>query len=299
MLFLIALSLVSTQSAPAAAAPNDPPAAEVAPEGTTSVIPKAPGSTAEKTSRPPLMREGTFLIRTLGTIGHDESIGAWTFTTVDNSKDDPRRVLGLLPSRALEDMLGTVKSRGDGVRFEVTARVLVYDGMNFILPSIGTPVNEVNTSTAKPPKSSSAEPSSAPSNSLDSSDDAVADRLESRLRDRIGSLPVSPDRPPADRKSSSLTMQEGTRLQNRRGAIVRDQRSGTWRFVFDAVGTATLDPVMEFLPCLLLERLQRSAAISDLPTSVLISGEVTSFHGRNYLLPSLWRVASGSRNIVR
>ena len=56
---------------------------------------------------------------------------------------------------------------------------------------------------------------------------------------------------------------------------------------------------MELLPCLLLERLQRMAAVSDLPGSVLISGEVTSFRGRNYLLPTNWRPVGGGRNIVR
>ncbi len=89
-----------------------------------------------------------------------------------------------------------------------------------------------------------------------------------------------------------------TRLQNRRGAIVRDQRSGTWRFVFDATGSGVVDPTMELLPCLTLERLQRLAAVSDLPAAVLLSGEVTSFHGRNYLLPTIWRNAGRTRNIV-
>ena len=298
MLFLIAMSLATMQSAPVEAAPKAPQAAEVAPGGSSSEATKV-ASPAQKPSRPVLMREGTYLTRTLGTIDLDQSTGAWAFTTVDNSKDDPRRTFGLLPSRALEDMLGIVKSRGDEVRFEVTARVLVYDGMNFILPSIGTPVTDVKKDATQASQPATGEASSAPSNSLDTTDDEVADRLESRLRDRIGSLPISSDRPAAERGAVSTTMQEGTRLQNRRGAIVRDQRSGTWRFVFDAVGRSTLDPAMEILPCLLLERLQRAAAISDLPTSVLISGEVTRFQGRNYLLPSLWRVAGSSRNIVR
>ena len=299
MLFLIALSLATMQSAPAEAVPKAPQAAEVAPGGSPSDEAAQLGSSAQKPSRPVLMREGTYLTRALGTIDHDQAVGAWAFTTVDNSKDDPRQTFGLLPSSALEDMLGIVKSRGDGVRFEVTARVLVYDGMNFILPSIGTPVTDVKKDATQASQPATGEASSAPSNSLDTTDDEVADRLESRLRDRIGSLPISSDRPAAERGAVSTTMQEGTRLQNRRGAIVRDQRSGTWRFVFDAVGRSTLDPAMEILPCLLLDRLQRAAAISDLPTSVLISGEVTRFQGRNYLLPSLWRVAGSSRNIVR
>ena len=302
MLFLTALSLVFMPLVPVDDTPVDPPAPQVAPpSGARSGTPQVPGATPGEPARPPLMREGTFLTRVLGTIAPDDSTGAWVFTTVDNSKDDPRRIFGLLPSRALEDMLGTFKSRGAGTRFEVTARVLVYDGRNFILPSIGTPVtdlNPTNTPTPEPPAVESTS-TSAPANSLDSADSAVADRLESRLRDRIGSLPVSSDRPAAEREGALPTMREGTRLQNRRGSIVRDQRSGTWRFVFDAVGTATVDPDMEFLPCLLLERLQRTAAVRDLPGSVLISGEVTSYRGRNYLLPSLWRVAGNGRNIVR
>jgi hypothetical protein len=54
---------------------------------------------------------------------------------------------------------------------------------------------------------------------------------------------------------------------------------------------------MEILPCLLLEKLQRRSAQSDLPQSILLSGEVTRYRGRSYLLPTRWRPTSPSSNI--
>ena len=249
------------------------------------------------TTRPPLLREGTFLTAAIGTIVHDEALGTWTFRT--ESEDRTGRMFGMLPSRALEDMLHAHEADEAGGSFEVTGRILVYDGMNFLLPSIGTPVTRplpLDTTPEQEAESTESE-SNAPANSLAGGDELVADRLEARLRDRIGVLPRSSDQGRAE-VDPDLTLGEGTRLQNRRGSIVRDQRTGTWRFVFDARGGGSVDPAMELLPCLLLERLQRAAAVSELPPAVLISGEVTAFNGRNYLLPTIWRPTGSGRNLV-
>jgi len=296
MLFPLALALSLTiQATPASASPPDPGQEQGAagvPAGTASV-PRV---------RLPLLREGTYLTSAKGAVVYDGSIGTWAFI-IDEGPDagEPRRII-LLPSRVVEDMLHSVSGADDRLYFELTGRLLVYDGMNFIIPTFASPLADVSASggEAAPveatPVEASDPGSEAPTNTLDSSGDDVARRLEERLQARIGALPRSSDS--GTRRSDVETLTEGTRLQNRRGSIVRDQRSGTWRFVFDAVGSGPVDPTMELLPCLALERLQRAAAISDLPAAVLLSGEVTSFRGRNYLLPTLWRVAGEDRNLI-
>ena len=85
---LAAAALTTMQSAPAEAAPKAPQASEVAPGGSTPEAAQL-GSSAKQPSQPVLMREGTYLTRALGTIDRDQAAGTWTFTTVDNSKDDP------------------------------------------------------------------------------------------------------------------------------------------------------------------------------------------------------------------
>ena len=115
-------------------------------------------------------------------------------------------------------------------------------------------------------------------------------------------VPVTPEQMAASAKEAydaGASVMEGDRIQNRRCSILRDQRSGTWRIVFDSEAADQRDPTMEILPCLLLEKLQRRAAQSDLPESILLSGEITRYQGRSYLLPTRWRPTSSSSNIQR
>lgn len=303
MIFPFATILLAcVQAAPGqtdTTATPDPPTAQ--PGSKTAPVqgtPHLPGLRPEDASRPPLLREGMFLTRAHGSVDFEDSTGSWVFKAESDSKTEFRRTFVLLPSMALEDLMRTIETSDVMVDFEVTGRVLIYDGRNFLLPSVATPMDSLKGDEQPPPAPESGDQASgAPTNSLDEGDDA-ADRLEARLRERIGVLPRSSDATPRGGPAPAVTMREGTRLQNRRGAIVRDQNTGTWRFVFDAAGTDTVDPTMELLPCLLLERLERQAALSDLPAAVLISGEVTSYYGRNYLLPTIWRVARPSRNIT-
>lgn len=290
---LLTIALVLLQADPA---PTDPPA--------TTQTPPMPILVSSDVTHPPLLREGTFLTRAIGTLDFDDASQSWIFRTEPTEVDVAhqfKRVFGLLPSMALDDMINHVERNGAQSRFEVTARVLLYNGRNFLLPSMSTPLGAPLVDEPDQEEHTDAadgRPSVAPTNSLDQDDGGVAARLEKRLRERIRALPRSSDVLGRDDTHPVRHLHEGMRLQNRRGAIVRDQRSGTFRFVFDAQGTATLDPTMEFLPCLLLAELENRAAESELPPAIHISGEVTSFRGRNYLLPTIWRPARMSRNIV-
>lgn len=296
MMIISWLCVVLIQAAPVV---QDPPGS----------VPQAPVLRPDDPTRPPLLPEGIFIVRAHGTLDFDEPTQSWIFKAEVNTEkahQEFSRTFGLLPSMALDDMINHVAQNGAQVRFEVTARVLMYQGRNFLLPSLATPLGApINSATEKQESEPTVDEdgvpeqdSSAPVNSLNQSDDAAA-RLEERLRARINALPRSSDASSVTgSEATAKLLNEGMRLQNRRGAIVRDQRSGTYRFVFDAQGPDALDPTMEFLPCMLLADLEERAAGSELPPAIYISGEVTAFRGRNYLLPTLWRPAAGSRNIV-
>ena len=260
-------------------------------------------------SRTPLLREGTFLKQVPGTISLDSGTGFWRFhNDVAEGPQSTRygRTFGLLPSSALADAVSRLESTKEPPRFEISARVTVYRGMNYLLPTLLTAISDLSMDDqaevipAGEPLASGSEPMQSPRNTLDDADD-TADRLEERLRSRLGSLPVSSETAITEPNASgtSRTMAEGDRIQNRRCSILRDQRSGTWRILFTSEGVDRRDPTMEILPCLLLEKLQRRAAQSDLPESILLSGEITRYQGRNYLLPTRWRPPSSSSNIQR
>ncbi len=282
---------------------QDPAVAENAvQDGRSDQIPRS-----DDDSRTPLLREGVFLKQVPGTIRFDQASGFWRFHNdlVDGSQATRfGRTFGLLPSSTLDDAISRIESADTAQRFEMSARVTVYRGLNYLLPTLVTAVSDLSMGDEAELIPAGTEidgvRSTGPRNSLDDQDD-TADRLEERLRRRLGSLPVGSDSSsvPPDTAMAGASMVEGDRIQNRRCSILRDQRSGTWRIVFESEGSGRRDPTMEILPCLLLETLERRAAQSDLPQSILISGEVTRFRGRSYLLPTRWRSASSSSNIQR
>ena len=258
-------------------------------------------------SRTPLLREGVFLVQVPGRIRFDEGTGFWHFhNDVTEGSQTTRfgRTFGLLPSSALADAITRIESTDEPQRFEVSARVTVYQGANYLLPTLLTTISDLNLDAGAEVLAPDGDvmnetrPSQGPLNSLDDRDD-IADRLEERLRSRLGTLPVSSEMPEGDDLSIEGTpsVSEGDCIQNRRCSVLRDQRSGSWRVVFGSEGSDRRDPTMEILPCLLLEKLQRRSAQSDLPQSILLSGEVTRYRGRSYLLPTRWRPASRSSNI--
>ena len=84
-------------------------------------------------------------------------------------------------------------------------------------------------------------------------------------------------------------MREGTTVLSRRGSLRRD-RGGAWVFVFDSDATGLADPPLTLLPCLLLERIENHVRRTGDNVPVLLSGQVYVFEGRNYLMPSVYRI---------
>ena len=265
--------------------------------------------------RPPLLREGTLISRAVGSIEFRKDLGCWVFAnegSEDQASQAFRRSFYLLPSRSLQEFASYAASESSSTRFELYGTVTVYDGVNFILPSLITPLEDAEK-TEKTEKAEKAEPGdastndpadpeleTAPTNTLDSGASSIADRLEVRLQDRIGFMPMSLDVPGTEASGSSPDLiPDGTRLQNRAGTIVRDQRTGAWRFLFETQGSGRRDPSIELLPCLLLQDIENRSMSNDLPTRIHVSGVVSTFRERNYLLLSLWRPGLSSRNLVR
>jgi len=75
-----------------------------------------------------------------------------------------------------------------------------------------------------------------------------------------------------------------------RRAKIRRTGAGTFVAVFDADAEGQSDPPMTLLPCLLLERLERHARRVGEQATVLISGHVYTYAGRNSLRPTMYRV---------
>jgi hypothetical protein len=76
---------------------------------------------------------------------------------------------------------------------------------------------------------------------------------------------------------------EGTFIIDRAGRLTRN-RSGQAEFTFDADGRALRDPPMIILPNRELMRMENHVAASSRDLRFRITGMVTEYRGRNYIL---------------
>jgi hypothetical protein len=81
-------------------------------------------------------------------------------------------------------------------------------------------------------------------------------------------------------------LQPGRRLHDRLGTVLRDPVNGVWRFVFESSRGRVGEREAELLPCTLTESLAKQAQATGGLNSGIISGEITLFEGRSYLLPT-------------
>lgn len=246
--------------------------------------------------RLPLLREGSVLARVVGDLTLDPDEKVWLFRPLKPDPSGLRRELVLLPCATLEDMLRAVRNAPGPVEFELTGRVFVYRGRNFLLPELAPAILQLSSPGNAKPTDGATEAKSVVDPGADADDVAVED-IERRLEERIGRVPTSalPNAPAPDADQAPIVA-SGTRVVLRRGRLSRDPQAGSWRFVPEQT-TGSGDPSLELLPCALLERLEKDARQNDTPPIVLLSGSVTAFAGRSYMLPTTYRRAREGRGL--
>lgn len=282
--------------------------------GAATTPPNAPPITTPLGAyRLPLVREGSVLSRVEGDLAQDPDEKLWLFRPIQPEPGGLRREFALLPSPVLEDMLRTMRLSPSPVEFEMTGRVFIYKGRNFLLAELAPPIVRFDRTEAggtTPPAGEraiatpSGEAKFVPPTATGDDDDAIdaaVDALERRLEERIGRAPAQPvpdNRPRArdDAPRADAPVASGTRLVRRAGRLARDPQSGAWRFV-PTQSTGRGDASLELMPCQMLERLERDAREGDASPEILISGTVHAYEGRSYLLPSGYRRTREARGI--
>ena len=144
-----------------------------------------------------------------------------------------------------------------------------------------------------------------------------ADDVERDLLDRVGPVQRSADLAPEARQAETrqlavqmaggavdpLTqrpwLEPSRSVQDRHGIVSRDPITGQWRFVFESSRGDIGEREATLLPCAVLERLERQARSSQEPLSVVMSGEVTRYEGRAYLLPTVMSQVRTGRALGR
>jgi hypothetical protein len=87
---------------------------------------------------------------------------------------------------------------------------------------------------------------------------------------------------PAKTISGQKLLPEGHYIADRRGRLVKGE--AYWTFVFESDGKAMADPPVKILPNRWLEKMESDVTASHQAIVFQISGEVTTYHGENYLL---------------
>jgi hypothetical protein len=269
--------------------------------------------------RPPLLREGSRLVEANGVMTRDALTGDWIFRMSDDDPETPDRELTMLPSTVLGEMVAVVEfSAPMRVVFEATGDIFVYKDRNYFLPthpprlvrhenpippapSVETPPEADDTPTTSD-QTGSESMSSPPADAGggDTTDDIMRDLDEAvgtiippSVRDPLLEDPNRPGIELADddgrRPAKQALMREGSTILARRGRVRRGE-GGTWLFVFDADAEGKSDPPMTIMPCLLLERIERFVTRRGDDAPILLSGQVTVFGNRNYLLPTIYRI---------
>lgn len=148
---------------------------------------------------------------------------------------------------------------------------------------------QVRVASPKPSGAPASAPTSAPANPRTLRRPAQTEIIQDLLRQREQTGVILPQDPQAGAAATAIepgggtdasgVIPEGTILVERPGRLVSE--GGRATFVFLAAATGAHAQTMELLPNQLLEAMERESGAN---TEFTISGQVTRYRGRNYLL---------------
>ena len=231
-----------------------------------------------KTPAVSLIREGSRIVDAEATL---ILFGNGSPTRVQIGDDGIELVV--FPNTRLAEMEGET-SKKQNTRFRLSGEVFTYEKGNFLLVRDVTAIGSFaeRRSPAVTPSSPDAEDDSNSSNN-----DSV-ESIINELKEATGSLTKSIRNASTNPIKRSSTRSEGVRITNRRGHIVRNNE-GAWVFVFVADATGLSDPSCTVLPSTAAEKLFGYASKGGFTVPLLVSGEVLTYHGHNFLLLRSWR----------
>lgn len=189
---------------------------------------------------PPVIPEGGFLMRAVGTLERRADLGVWAIRLRDRINGAPNRLITLLPCQGLADMIDAARASdevGETAIFEVTGRIMAWHGSNFLLVTFAVPVTSLDAPradagplvppgaaagaapTGTAPAASAAPAGAAPAASAPAAAAAPADpenvavQLERALDSRVTTIAKSPDAQPAAPLAEPGSMQPSRAAQ--------------------------------------------------------------------------------------
>lgn len=250
------------------------------------------------TSRPaPVIKEGTFIFRQAGTFVRSTDGRSWIFAPESEGEttlpSTPAKVpLVILPNQQLSVIEQRIKEAGPTAKFVVTGMVTQYtnrDGTagNGLLIESAAPGEPVLAAEKIEPTAPAAPAGNLPPEKM----------LDRMLKPTTASSarPLRPTSAPSkDSTSGTATvapgasiltvMREGSFLVDRTGRLTRAADGQSWEFTFDADARAMKDAPVVILPNLKLMAMEQAVKGSNRDLRFRITGMVTEYNGRNYVL---------------
>lgn len=240
-----------------------------------------------------LWPEGARLVSRMGQLAYDEPW--WTFEPIDSEGWPP---LKLLPDATLEIMVrSSVDDRGPR-GFVVSGEMSVFGNENYLLPRVAMRAHEPAPPPADaPPADAAAEGSATELSSEESVEDVLAMMRRQRPRqEMIPPRPVGPaDSVPTLAGTVQAPISDGSPLVARPGRIVFDDP--WWTFVLESDELDYPEPPLRVLPNRNLELMIQLAERESRGLVFIVSGEITAYGGKNYLLTRAAMQQAGKGNL--
>ena len=250
----------------------------------------------EKPNKKPLLRDGFVL---MGVDGKLAARGDKWFFELEGDISDGKSVvwagtkIEMLPSAGLEKMVADMKDNPGRSYRLYNALVTVYGGENYLFCDYFVPLAEARAAVGE--KSAVAgtgggEPNEAATEvAINEPNDAVM--IPQEIIDKLTTRRII--RP--ENIKQGLELKQDSILAERTG-FIKEKAQGGWVFEFDAVGRNTSRVSLELLPCQVLAGAQYRSAKAVGRARLKVSGIVTRYQGRYYLLLQTANRAYGHGN---
>jgi hypothetical protein len=225
----------------------------------------------------PLLRDGFVLIGVDGRLAAREN--KWFFE-LDRDISDGKTVIAagtkieMMPSAGLEKMIADIADNPGRSYRLYNAMVTLYHDKNYLFCDYFLPLVETDTAagqTPAGPNEPAAEVKINEPNDVVKIPQEIIDRLKTR---RI----IRPEK-----MKQGFELKQDSILTDRTG-FIKQQPDGQWIFRFDALGRNTSEVSLELLPCQALEAAQYKKAMAVSRARFKVSGIVTKYRDRYYML---------------
>lgn len=224
-----------------------------------------------------LLRDGFVLMGVDGKLAADQD--KWFFE-LDRSLNDGRTVvkagtrIEMLPSAGLEKMVADIADNPGRSYRLYNAVVTLYQDKNYLFCDYFLPLAEADTKVGKIPAGPN-EP--ATEVKINEPNDVVM--IPQEIIDRLKTRRII--RP--EKMKKGFELKQDSILSDRTG-FIEQQPDGKWIFRFDALGRNTSQVSLELLPCQALETAQYKKAMAVRRARFKVSGIVTKYNDRYYML---------------